>query len=186
MSRVKKNNNNVNVKKDYSKLNKLNSSYIPEYKILNKPSFSILKLNLEKGQTIISQGNNLVGITDGVELDTSLNKGIFKSFTKMILTGLNFFKIKYTGKSNNKDDNELILGDFLPSDILPIILKPSEQILINPYALMANSENITNEMKRNFRGLFSGSNFVLLNMLNKSNDNGAIFLSSYGGIFNEI
>jgi uncharacterized protein (AIM24 family) len=62
-------------------------------------------------------------------------------------------------------------------------LKPSEQILINPYALMANSENITNEMKRNFRGLFSGSNFVLLNMLNKSNDNGAIFLSSYGGIF---
>lgn len=157
----------------------LDKKYLPKYKIINGPSFSSLILNLQKGQKVIAQFGCMAYMDKNIETKTSSRGGLFSGLKRLIMTSSSMFMTTYIGTEDN--ENEICFNSQLPSDILPIEIRPGEKIIISPHSLVCFTDNLTINSKRRLRGFLTNEGIYQTELHNKTNKKGILWLSSYGG-----
>lgn len=143
-----------------------------KYEILSRPSYSLLKLNLDAGEEVLAETGAMV-FMNGVKLKTEVKGGIFGGL-KRAIAGESFFVNRFVAEKNGA-----ILG------LAPAYQGDIERIRVNGRlyaqsgAFLAGSPDIEISSKwGGARSFFAGEGLILL----KIEGDGDVFLSSFGGI----
>jgi len=186
--RTKKTNSNTSVK--LSKHKKLDvtiykktstgTKLIPTYKIQNGPGFASVDFNLDKDQTILANAGMMSYMDADVKVKTQTH-GFFKGLMRGLLTTSSMFLTDYTGV---KGGNRISFANFLPGDVVPIIVKPGEKFTLASYGLVCMTANVILETRMRLKGLLLGDNAFLTDVKvdsTKSNQPGMVWVAAYGG-----
>jgi uncharacterized protein (TIGR00266 family) len=149
-----------------------------KYEVVNGPSFGSVLVNLKKGQKIVCQLGCMAHYQGNVKATTSSRGGIFSGIKRMILTSSSMFMTSYEAQD---EINDICFQSNLPGDILPVVVRSGEKIIISPHSLVCFSDNLTLNSKRRLRGVFSNEGIYQSEFVNSTKEEGIVFLASYGG-----
>ncbi len=145
-----------------------------EHEILYKPSYSLVKIKLNKGETVQAESGAMVSMSSSVEIATAMKGGLFGALKRSVLGGESFFM--NTFKAN--DAGEVTFAPALPGDIHPLELK-GQTYFAQSTSYIASSPEIQVDTKwGGAKTFFSKEGFYLL----KLSGTGTVFVSSYGAI----
>lgn len=147
-----------------------------KYEILYEGAFPIVRVNLQKGETIKAESDAMVSMSNTIDLDGKLEGGILKGIGRM-LAGEKFF---FQTLSANRGPGEVLLASSVPGGVVDVELDGSYSLCVQKDGFLAASESIRvdTQMQNLTRGLFSGEGFFIL----KVSGSGTVFISSYGAI----
>ncbi len=144
------------------------------YEIIQRPSFSLVEVELEEGEAIKAEPGAMVHMSPTIKIETKTG-GIFKALKRSMLGGesifINTFRAE-EGKGN------IGLAPAYMGDIAALEIR--ETLYTQSGAFLASSETI--EIDTKFGGaktFFSREGLFLL----KLSGDGTVFLSSFGGIY---
>ncbi|MCD6139405.1 MAG: TIGR00266 family protein [Thermococcus sp.] len=144
------------------------------YEIIQRPSFSLVEVELEEGEAIKAEPGAMVHMSPTIKIETKTG-GIFKALKRSMLGGesifINTFRAE-EGKGN------IGLAPAYMGDIEPLEIRGT--LYTQSGAFLASSETI--EIDTKFGGaktFFSREGLFLL----KLSGDGTVFLSSFGGIY---
>jgi uncharacterized protein (TIGR00266 family) len=145
-----------------------------KHEVLYRPSYSLLKVDLNRGEKISAEAGAMVSMSSGIEMGTSMKGGLFGSLKRSILGGESFFVNTF----NANDSGEVTLAPTLPGDISDMELN-NQTVFAQSGAYIASSPEIeVNTKWGGARTFFSREGLFLL----KLSGTGKVFLSSYGAI----
>jgi len=145
-----------------------------EYEILYRPSYSLLKIKMEPGEAISAEAGAMVSMSSGIEMETNMKGGFFKSLKRSMLGKESFFINTFKAI----ESGEVTFAPSLPGDIYAIELN-NQTIYAQSGAYIASSPQITVDSTwAGATSFFSKEGFFLL----KISGTGKVFLSSYGAI----
>ena len=154
------------------------SEFKIDYDIVNGPSFGSVNMKLKKNQQVVSQSGCMAFFKGNVKTETKSRGGIFSGIKRMLLTSSSMFMTTYTAEDKT---NEISFQSHLPGDVLPVVVRPGEKIIISPYSLICFTDNLTLNSKRRLRGILTNEGIYQSEFENKTQDKGIVFLASYGG-----
>lgn len=145
-----------------------------DYDILYQPSYSLLKVTLQKGETISAESGAMVSMSSGITIETRMKGGLMGALKRKVLGGESFFVNTFKAD----ETGEVTFAPSLPGDIHAIDLN-GQTIYAQSGAYIAASPGIDIDTKWGGAKTFlSREGFFLL----KISGTGTIFLSSYGAI----
>lgn len=145
-----------------------------QYEIIYRPSYSLLKIKLSKGEAITAEAGAMVSMSKSIEIETKMKGGLFGALKRSVLGGESFFMNNF----NANDDGEICFAPALPGDICAIDLN-NETVLVTSGSYITSSPGITIDTKwGGAKTFFSKEGLFLL----KISGTGQVFLSSYGAI----
>lgn len=143
--------------------------------ILYRPSYSMARVRLERGETIFAEAGAMVGLSSNIKIDTRLRGGVFKAFARSVLAEESLFINAYTAPEWG---GEVLLAPALPGDIWKITLN-DESYLVQSGSFLASSEGVQIDTKwSGARTFFAGESFIML----RCHGSGLLLVSSYGAI----
>ncbi len=113
-----------------------------EHEILYRPSYSLLKLSMKKGETLCAEAGAMVSMSGAIEMQTEMKGGLFGALKRSVLGGESFFINTFLAK----DQGELTLAPALPGDIAAVELK-GQTIFAQSRSYIASSPEITVDTK---------------------------------------
>ncbi|AEA46213.1 TIGR00266 family protein [Archaeoglobus veneficus] len=143
-----------------------------KHRILSKPSYSLLEVELEDGEEIVAETGAMVYMRN-VELKTEVKGGLLAGLKRSLLGGESFFVNRFISKGKG------LLGLAPPyqGDVIHIPL--NGRIYAQSGAFLASSPDISIDTKwGGARTFFAGEGLFLL----KLDGLGDVLLSSFGGI----
>lgn len=142
-----------------------------KYRILSKPSYSLLELQLENEEVIAETGAMVY--MKNVELKTEMKGGLLGGLKRTLLGGESFFINRFYSKG------EGLLGLAPPYSGDVVHIPISGRIYAQSGAFLASNPEIEIDTKwGGAKTFFSGEGLFLL----KLEGNGDVFLSSFGGV----
>lgn len=142
------------------------------YKILSRPSYSLLELELENGEEVLAEPGAMVYMKN-VELSPEIKGGLLSGLKRSFLGGESFFVNRYVSKGKGL----LGLSPSYSGDIAHV--KLSGRLYAQSGAFLASSPDLKIDVKwGGAKTFFAGEGLFLL----KLEGNGDLFLSSFGGI----
>lgn len=90
-----------------------------EYEILYQPSYSLLKVSLQRGETISAESGAMVSMSSGIKIETRMKGGLMGALKRKVLGGESFFVNTFKAD----DAGEVTLAPSLPGDLSAIDLK---------------------------------------------------------------
>jgi uncharacterized protein (TIGR00266 family) len=145
-----------------------------EHEVLYRPSYSLLKVRLERGDSISAESGAMVSMSSGIEMQTSAKGGLFGALKRRVLAGESFFMNTFTAN----EPGEVTFAPILPGDIHALQLT-GQTMYAQSGAYIASSPQIEIDTKwGGAKTFFSREGLFLL----KLSGTGEIFLSSYGAI----
>jgi uncharacterized protein (TIGR00266 family) len=145
-----------------------------EYDVLYRPAFSLLKIDLKKGETISAEAGAMVSMSNSIEIETKMKGGLVGSLKRKVLGGESFFVNTFRAS----EDGELTLASSLPGDIFPTELN-NQTFYAQSSAYIASSPDIVVDTKWGGAKTFIGREGLFLL---KMSGTGNVFLSSYGAV----
>ncbi len=143
-----------------------------EFEVICKPSYSLLELKMDTGETVQAEPGAMVYMR-GVELRTEARGGLFGGL-KRIVGGESFFVNRYEAV---EDGAILGLAPRYQGDIERV--EVNGKLLAQSGAFLAGSDDIEiNDRWGGAKTFFAGEGLILLSL----EGNGDVFLSSFGGI----
>lgn len=153
-----------------------------EYDVLERPTFSYLRVNLMKGQRIQCEGGTMIYFDPSLEISTKkASKGFFKSL-KRALAGETFFMNTFEAK----EDGYVGLAPAFPGDLMHIPLEKNESWILFSGCFVASSIHFDTET--NFLGLkrsFFGGERAFFLQIESLEAPGDLFIGAMGA-FSEI
>jgi len=145
-----------------------------QHEILYRPSYSLLKVDLARGESICAESGAMVSMSGGVGIRTAARGGILGALKRSVLGGESFFVNTF----NANEAGEVTFAPSLPGDIWAIELN-GQEVYAQSGSYIASSEGIeVNTKWGGAKTFFSKEGFFLL----KISGTGTVFLSSYGAI----
>lgn len=145
-----------------------------EFKIEQKPSYSILKVTLDKGEKVNAEPGAMVLMKGDIDIKTGTQGGFLKAMLRAALGGEHVFINQYIAKS----ESELWFAPRVPGDIHPISLD-NESYIIQDTSYLAHYGDIEISVAfKGFKGLFAEGELIWL----KAKGKGVVWTSSFGGI----
>lgn len=145
-----------------------------EYEILYRPSYSLLRINLEQGEAVSAEAGAMVSMSSGIEMETSMKSGLFGALKRSVLGGESFFVNTFRAS----EPGEVTFAPSLPGDIYDVELQ-GQTLYAESGAYIASSPEIKVDTKwGGAKTFFSREGLFLL----KVSGTGKVFLSSYGAI----
>jgi uncharacterized protein (TIGR00266 family) len=144
-----------------------------EYDIESGPSYALLSLALDGGESVRAEAGAMVSYDDGIEIETNASGGILGSLKRSVLGGESFFQNTFTATQ----PGELSLAPALSGDVVHHELDGTLYVQSGSY--LASDPSI--ELDTEFGGgrtFFGGEGLFLLRL----DGTGPAFLSSYGAI----
>ena len=149
-----------------------------EWNIVSKPSYSLLKMVLEPGESVTAEPGALVYMSEGINVKTHTGGGLGKALMRALFGGESVFLNTYTARSRG----ELWLAPSLPGDVEYVALDSTSSLIIQDTSYLAHHGNIDLSMSwRGFRGLLAEGELVWL----KASGVGGVWVSAYGGIISK-
>lgn len=145
-----------------------------EYRVDYRPSFALLTVDLDVGESIRAEAGAMVSHSDGVDIETGANGGLLGSLKRSVLGGESFFQNTFTATTHG----HVTLAPPLPGDVVAHELR-DETFYVQSGSYLASDSDI--DLDTEFGGartFFGGEGLFLL----KLTGSGPVFLSSYGAI----
>ena len=124
----------------------------------------VLEVQLEPGQTIISQGGELSWMTSSVQMTTATagagNSGVL-GVLKRAVAGGTIFMTKYAAQGSN---GTVAFAAKMPGHIMPIHVDPQHEYLVSRHGFLAATTEVTLNIGFQQKlgvGVFSGNGFIL-------------------------
>ncbi len=148
-----------------------------EYKILYPEAFPVVRLELNKGESLQAESDAMVAMSPTVDVEGKSSGGFMGGLMRKVLTGESFFLQRLTA---NRGPGRVLIGHPLPGGIHPIELDGSHGLTVQKGGFLAASETveIDTTAQNLTKGLFSGEGIFVLNIRGR----GTVFVSSYGMI----
>ncbi len=144
------------------------------YDILYQPSYSLARVNLGAGESMVAEAGAMVSHSTGITIDTGMKGGLFGALKKSVLGGESFFMNTFTAETAG----EITFAPPLPGDINAMRLD-GNTLFAQSGAFLAGEAGI--DVDTQFSGaktFFSREGLFLLKM----QGHGTVFLSSFGAI----
>jgi uncharacterized protein (TIGR00266 family) len=90
-----------------------------DHEILYRPSFSLLKISLAKGEVITAEAGAMVSMSSGIEIETKMKGGLLGALKKSVLGGESFFVNNFRAN----EAGEIAFAPALPGAVAFIELK---------------------------------------------------------------
>jgi len=124
----------------------------------------VLEIDLEPGQTVISQGGELSWMTGSIRLTTS-TKGAGQSgvmgVLKRAVAGGTIFMTEYHAEGQ---PGTVSFATKMPGEIRPVAVGPGREYLVSRHGFLAGTDNVTLSLafqQKLGAGVFSGNGFLL-------------------------
>ncbi|BAW31295.1 MAG TPA: TIGR00266 family protein [Methanothermobacter sp.] len=144
-----------------------------KYDIIHKPSFSLVEVELEAGESIKAEPGAMVSMSENIQVETS-SGGVFKALGR-VLGGENLFLNTFHAMDRK---GKIELAPAYTGDIEAIELEGT--IYAQSGSYLASATDIEIETKfGGFKTFFAREGLFLLRLTGY----GPLFLSSFGGIY---
>ncbi len=143
--------------------------------ILYRPAFSLTRVRLDPNEEIRVEGGAMVGMSEGMAIETKMQGGFLKSLARSVLGGESFFVNTYKAPAQG---GEINLAPALPGDMFVLDLQ-NESILVQSGAFVASASSV--EISTSWggaKGFFGSGGLILL----KATGSGSLVLGCYGAI----
>lgn len=145
-----------------------------DIKIQYGPAYSMATLSLQAGEQIRVEAGALLGLSQGVSVDTQATGGLLKSLSRSLLGGESFFQNTYTAPPQG---GQVAVAPALPGDL--ISLRVEEPLLVQSGSYVASEIGVQLDTKwGGAKSFFASEGLILL----RASGSGIIVLSSYGAI----
>jgi uncharacterized protein (TIGR00266 family) len=144
------------------------------HEILYRPSYSLLKISLAKGEVITAEAGAMVSMSSGIEIETKMKGGVWGALKKSVLGGESFFVNNFRAN----EPGEIAFAPTLPGDVAFIELA-GQTVYAQSGAFIASSPEITVDTKWGGAKTFISKEGLFLL---KISGTGKVFVSSYGAI----
>jgi uncharacterized protein (TIGR00266 family) len=145
-----------------------------EHEVLYRPSYSLLKIKMERGESVLAEAGAMVSMSSGIEMKTAAKGGVFGALKRSMLGGESFFMNTFSAV----EAGEVTFAPSLPGDINVLELK-GQTVYAQSGAYIASSPSVEVDTKwGGAKTFFSREGLFLLKMSGM----GKLFLSSYGAI----
>ncbi|MEE1057285.1 MAG: TIGR00266 family protein [Acutalibacteraceae bacterium] len=134
----------------------------------------IVELNLENGETIVTQGGGMVWMSPNMKMETSAG-GIGKAFTKMF-SGESIFQNKYTAMGG---PGFITIASSFMGSVIPFEITPQTPMIVQKSGFLASSVGVDLSIAFNKKlgaGIFGGEGFIM----QKLSGNGIAFVEIDG------
>ncbi len=151
-----------------------------KYQIKYKPSYSMLVVNLGKGEKITAESGAMTYMDPHIDVETTKRKrGILDTLGLAILGGQSFFVNRYTAMKPGK----ISFVSAPVGDIETIKVTPRKGYIIQKSSYVASAGNINLDIRwEGFtRGLFGQGLFML-----RATGSGTLFINTFGAIDKHI
>ena len=138
-----------------------------------KPSYSLLKVELEPGEAITAEPGAMVYMKGDIEIKTS-SGGILKGIMRSMLGGESFWLNTYRARSHA----EIWFAPSLPGDIEALNIDGKGLIIQDTSYLAHHGDISIGTAWRGFRGLLAEGELFWL----KAEGRGLVWVTSYGGL----
>ena len=143
--------------------------------ILYRPAYSMAVVNLAPHEEIRVESGALVSMTDGIQLQTTMEGGMLRSLSRAVMGNQSFFVNVFQAPHFGGQIN---LAPTLPGDMM-ILQIENESLLIQGGAFVACSPGIEVDTKwGGARTFFASEGLIMLRV----SGTGLALLSSYGAI----
>lgn len=119
----------------------------------------ILEVNLDNGETIITQGGGMIWMSPNLKMETSAG-GVGKAFTKMF-SGESIFQNRYTAMGG---PGFITIASTFMGSIIPFEITPNQPIIVQKSGFLASAEGVNLEICFNKKigvGVFGGEGFIM-------------------------
>jgi uncharacterized protein (TIGR00266 family) len=130
--------------------------------ILYRPSYSLGKITLEGGEEARVEGESMVSMSDGIDLETDATGGLWRSLGRSLFGGETFFQNTFRAPSGG---GTVWVAPALPGDLIALDLR-RESMLVQSGSYVASAVGIEVETKWSgaktffcFRGLDHAQGF---------------------------
>lgn len=141
------------------KLININEVEIMRYRVIGE-GLPVVILNLDRGETIITESGGMSWMSDGIDMSTNMEGGLFKGLARAF-GGESVFLTRYTSK---RDNTEIAFSSSFPGKIVPLNLSPGQSIICQKHAFLCGESSINLDVifnKRLGAGFFGGEGFIL-------------------------
>ncbi len=145
-----------------------------EHEVLYRPSYSLLRVGLQQGESIAAEAGAMVSMSSGIEMGTKARGGVFGALKRTVLGGESFFV--NTFRANQP--GEVTFAPTLPGDIHAMELAGGTIYAQSGAYIACSPEIDVNTKWGGAKTFFSREGLFLL----KLTGTGAVFLSSYGAV----
>lgn len=148
-----------------------------KYEIKYKPSYSMLVVNLEQGETITAESGAMTYMDPSIEVHTrKREKSLLGSLGLAIVGRQSFWVNDYTA---TQGQGEAGFVSAPVGDIEMLIINPSQGYVIQKSAYVASTQDVDLDIKwEGFtKGLFGQGLFMI-----KVKGNGSLFINTFGAI----
>ncbi len=147
-----------------------------EYTITGSPGFAYLDVDLDPGESLVSEAGAMSSMAADLDIRTRLNGGVFSGLAKRFLGGESLFVNEFTNSA--RQSRRLTLGAQIPGDIRTMELH-NETFYFQPGAFLACTPGINIGLGYAGLGSFVGREGLFRL---KIAGEGRVFYSSFGGI----
>lgn len=145
-----------------------------QHRILCSPSYSILEVALQAGESIAAEAGAMAWMSANMQTKTSSRGGIMAGLKRAVLSGESFFQNTYTPEGGN---GLIGLTSGSPGDIIAYEMSQGE-LFLEKGAYLASQESVKCDAKfEGLKGLFNEGMFVL-----RCTGSGMMFFNGYGDI----
>lgn len=147
-----------------------------DYSFQGGDAFSIVKVELDAGETIKAESNAMVAMSTSLQLKGKVDGGFLRGLARKF-SGESFFMQEIKAK---KTPGWVMLASGKPGDSVAVELDGLEDLYVERGGFLAATENIQTSTKTQSltKGLFSREGFFVVKLSGK----GTAFLSCYGSI----
>ncbi len=144
------------------------------YEIACQPSFSLLEVNLEPGEQIVTEAGAMAWMSANLKASTSSRGGMLAGLKRKLLTGESFFQNVYSAEGG---PGFIGIAPGQPGDIIPYEMSGGE-LFLEKNAYLASTPGVECDSKfQGLKGLFSEGFFVL-----RCTGTGLLFFNAYGDV----
>jgi uncharacterized protein (TIGR00266 family) len=144
------------------------------YQILYQPSYSLVVVQLERGEAIMAESGAMVSMSPTIRLEAKVSGGGLMGALKSAVGGESIFRTTYIADSG---PGEVTFAPSTVGDIMPVTLQGS-RFLVQPGSYLAGDPSFNISAQGSLRGMLSGEGLFLLTV----EGTGLLLLSSFGAI----
>jgi uncharacterized protein (TIGR00266 family) len=140
-------------------------------RILYQPSYALLQLTMEAGESIQAEAGAMVSMTPNIQMQTAARGGILGGLKRAVLGGESFFINTFTCQGGQ---GELTLAPSLTGDLSYVALNGSAMFVQSGSYVAATPDIKVDTSWAGARGFFSGQGLFLLKCEGQGDLYGAI------------
>ncbi len=144
------------------------------WEVTNRPSYSLLKVQLEAGEEIVAEPGAMVLMSGALTVDTGTRGGVLSSLLRSIFGGESLFLNTFRASGSA----EVWLAPAAPGDIHYLPLDGNGYVIQDTAYLAHHGEVSLDVSWRGFRGLLTEGELVWL----RARGYGGVWVTAFGGI----